>query len=91
MTKAVAAAGIDMKRLQADLDAHDPEITALLKRNAEQAESLGLQGTPVFLVGPYKSRRRSITTGSAKWSRRCGRAPAGERRCDISTHLNLYL
>lgn len=54
MTAAVAAAGIDMTRLQADLDAHGSEITALLKRNGEQAKSLGLQGTPVFLVGPYK-------------------------------------
>ncbi len=54
MTEAVAGAGIDMKRLQSDLDAHDAEITALLKRNLEQAESIGLQGTPVFLIGPFK-------------------------------------
>lgn len=54
MTAALGAAGIDLARLQADLDAHDAEITALLKRNNEQAEALGLPGTPVFLIGPYK-------------------------------------
>jgi protein-disulfide isomerase len=54
MTRALAAAGVDLSRLQADLDARDAEIVALLKRNREQAEALGLQGTPVFLIGPYK-------------------------------------
>jgi len=54
MTQALGAAGIDLTRLQADLDAHEADIAALLKRNREQAESLGLQGTPVFLIGPYK-------------------------------------
>lgn len=54
MTQALGAAGIDLARLQADLDAHDAEITALLKRNNEQAEALGLPGTPVFLIGPFK-------------------------------------
>ncbi|MCW2275358.1 thioredoxin domain-containing protein [Rhodoblastus acidophilus] len=54
MTKALGAAGIDLARLQADLDSHDAEIVALLQRNREQAEALGLPGTPVFLIGPYK-------------------------------------
>jgi protein-disulfide isomerase len=54
MTDALVKAGVDMNRLKADLDAHDAEITALLKRNLEQADSIGLQGTPVFLIGPYK-------------------------------------
>jgi protein-disulfide isomerase len=54
MTEALVRAGLDMTRLQADLDAHDAEITALLKRNLEQADSIGLRGTPVFLIGPYK-------------------------------------
>jgi len=66
MTQAVAAAGVDMTRLQADLDAHDAEITALLKRNGEQAEALGLQGTPVFLVGPYKIAQPLDRDGFAK-------------------------
>jgi protein-disulfide isomerase len=54
MRAAVKNSGIDMNRLQSDLDAHDADISALLKRNAEQADALGLQGTPVFLIGPFK-------------------------------------
>ena len=52
MEKAIAAAGIDMPRLKADLDAKAKDITALLARNMDQADALGLQGTPTYLVGP---------------------------------------
>ena len=51
---AAAGAGADMHRLAADLDAHRADIAALLKRTNDQADALGLQGTPVFLVGPFK-------------------------------------
>jgi protein-disulfide isomerase len=54
MRAAVAAAGVDMDRLDADLNTHGEEITALLRRNLAQAESIGLQGTPGYLVGPYR-------------------------------------
>ena len=54
MRKAVAGAGVDMARLDADLSAHGAEIMTLIKRNNAEAESLGLQGTPVFLIGPFK-------------------------------------
>jgi protein-disulfide isomerase len=54
MRDALAKAGLDMKRLDADLTAHLADIKALLKRNSAQADSLGLQGTPVFLIGPFK-------------------------------------
>jgi protein-disulfide isomerase len=68
MLQAVAAVqGLDMKRLQADLDAHGQEIIALLKRNSAQADQLGLRGTPTYLVGPllastldYASFKRAI-------------------------------
>ena len=30
------------------------EIAALIKRNNDEATSLGLDGTPVFLIGPFK-------------------------------------
>ncbi len=53
MRAAVKNSGVDMSRLDADLKAHDADITALLKRNAGQAEALGLQGTPAFLIGPF--------------------------------------
>jgi protein-disulfide isomerase len=51
---AVKGAGLDMARLDADLAAHGAEIMALIKRNKDEADSLGLEGTPVFLVGPFK-------------------------------------
>lgn len=54
MREAVRASGVDMDRLDADLSAHADEITALLRRNLAQAESLGLQGTPAYLIGQYR-------------------------------------
>lgn len=54
MRQAIATAGVDMGRLDADLKAHADEITALLRRNLAQADYLGLQGTPAYLVGQYK-------------------------------------
>jgi len=53
MLAAIKTSGVDLGRLEADLKAHGQEIDDLLKRNSEQAESLGLQGTPAFLIGPY--------------------------------------
>jgi protein-disulfide isomerase len=54
MRDALKTAGIDMTRLDTDLVAHQADIKALLKRNLAQADALGLKGTPVFLVGPFK-------------------------------------
>jgi len=54
MRDAVKAAGLDMVKLDDDLKAHEVDISALLKRNMSQADSIGLQGTPVFLIGPFK-------------------------------------
>lgn len=54
MLAAIKASSVDMSRLDADLKAHAEEITALLQRNVMQADSMGLQGTPVYLVGPFK-------------------------------------
>jgi len=50
---AVTKAGADWTRLQADMKKNAAEIDALLERNNEQAESLGLQGTPAFIIGSY--------------------------------------
>jgi len=55
VSAAIKGAGIDLERLQADLDSHGAAITALLKRNMAQADSLGLQGTPTYLVGPFRT------------------------------------
>ena len=53
MMQAVRAAGVDMAALGRDLKAHDSDIGDLLKRNDDQAKTLGLQGTPVYLIGPF--------------------------------------
>jgi len=54
MREAIKASGIDMDRMDADLAAHADEITALLRRNLAQADAIGLQGTPGYLIGQYK-------------------------------------
>ncbi|WP_438345770.1 DsbA family protein [Methylorubrum populi] len=54
MLEAVAASGVDVARLEEDRKAHQGEIAALLQRNLDQADALGLQGTPVFLIGQLK-------------------------------------
>ncbi|MDP4002708.1 DsbA family protein [Methylobacterium sp. NEAU K] len=54
MLEAVSASGVDMGRLEEDRKAQQSQIAALLQRNLDQADALGLQGTPVFLIGPLK-------------------------------------
>jgi len=51
---ALKTTSVDMGRLDADLKAHDADISTLLKRNMSEADLLGLKGTPVFLIGPFK-------------------------------------
>ncbi|MCX5518784.1 DsbA family protein [Kaistia defluvii] len=55
MLEAIQASGVDMKRLQADLTAHGPKISALMQRNLAQAEGLGMNGTPTYLIGPFRA------------------------------------
>jgi protein-disulfide isomerase len=43
--------GLDLARLQADLAAHRAEFDAQIARQAREAWSLGLEGTPGYLVG----------------------------------------
>jgi protein-disulfide isomerase len=50
----LAAAGVDMDRLKRDLADHGKDIDAVLKRNNEQAEAFGFNGTPSFIVGKYR-------------------------------------
>lgn len=50
------AVGVDWPRLEVDLARDGPAIDALLKRQAFQAWSLGLQGTPGYLIGPFLVR-----------------------------------
>jgi protein-disulfide isomerase len=55
MLEAVKASGIDMVRLQTDLNNNASKIEALVHRNMEQADSLGLTGTPTYLIGPFRT------------------------------------
>lgn len=50
----LASVGIDMDRLKSDLTAHGKDIEAILKRNNDQAEAFGFNGTPSFIVGKYR-------------------------------------
>ena len=54
MFQAVKASGVDMERVNSDLASKGDVIGALLKRNLAQADSLGLEGTPVYLIGPFR-------------------------------------
>jgi protein-disulfide isomerase len=52
---AATKAGVDWDRLQKDMTAHSEEIEDLFQRNSEQAEMIGLQGTPGFIIGNVQS------------------------------------
>ena len=52
---AATKAGVDWDRLQKDLKLHEKDIEDLLARNNEQAEMLGLDGTPGFIIGNTQS------------------------------------
>jgi protein-disulfide isomerase len=54
MIDAVGKAGVDMERLDIDMKTNADAILGLIKRNLTIAEAIGLEGTPGFLVGPYK-------------------------------------
>jgi protein-disulfide isomerase len=50
----LAGAGIDVDRAKHDLAANGKAIDAILARNNEQAEGLGFNGTPSFIVGKFR-------------------------------------
>lgn len=53
MHDAVASAELDVRRLEQDMDNARADISALLRRNSDQADGLGLRGTPAYIVGPF--------------------------------------
>lgn len=55
MLDAVKASGVDMQRLQADLNKNNGKITSQLQRVMSQAESIGVEGTPTHLIGPFRA------------------------------------
>jgi len=50
----LAAAGIDMDRLNRDLTGNAKAIDAILARNNDQAKAFGFNGTPSFIVGKFR-------------------------------------
>ncbi|MEO7634295.1 MAG: DsbA family protein [Sphingomicrobium sp.] len=48
-------AGVDIAKLKKDIVSHSEDIEDLLARNDEQAQLLGLDGTPGFIVGSVQS------------------------------------
>jgi protein-disulfide isomerase len=50
----LSGAGIDVDRAKRDLAANGTAIDAILARNNEQAEGLGFNGTPSFIVGKFR-------------------------------------
>lgn len=52
---AAKKARVDWTRLQQDLKRHSEDIEELLARNYEQADMLGLDGTPGFIIGDVQS------------------------------------
>ena len=55
MDDAIASSGADVARLKSDLALHGTEIDGLIKRNVAQAQALGFEGVPNFLIGPFKA------------------------------------
>lgn len=55
MLEAVKGSGVDLDKLNTDLKAHSASISSLLQRNMDQANALGLQGTPTYLIGPFRT------------------------------------
>jgi protein-disulfide isomerase len=69
------SAGLDAERLAVDQIAHAAEIEAQLGRHATQAFSLGLRGTPSYLIGPYLIEGGLDDRGLTQAVRRARAAP----------------
>jgi protein-disulfide isomerase len=50
----LAGAGVDMDRLNKDLETNAKAIDAILSRNNDQALAFEFRGTPSFIVGKYR-------------------------------------
>ena len=53
--EAVRKAGADWNQIQRDIDKHSEEIEDLFQRNDKQAQLIGLEGTPGFIIGDVQS------------------------------------
>ncbi|MFE0017742.1 DsbA family protein [Mesorhizobium sp. NPDC059054] len=79
MLEAVKNSGVDMNRLNADLKAHSASISTLLQRNLDQAMALGLQGTPTYLIGPFRTMALDYDGFKEALAEARRRQAAGER------------
>lgn len=79
MLDAVKSSGIDMSRLDADLKQRTAGISALLQRNMEQATALGLEGTPTYLIGPFRTSTLNYTGFKDALAEARKRQAAGDR------------
>lgn len=52
---AVKKAGANWDQVQKDIDKHSEEIEDLFQRNDKQAQLMGLEGTPGFIIGNVQS------------------------------------
>lgn len=52
--KSLADAGVNVDRAQDYLNKNVKTIGAILKRNHDQAEAFGFQGTPAFIIGKFR-------------------------------------
>jgi protein-disulfide isomerase len=50
----LSGAGIDIDRLNSDLDSNARTIGAIIARNSDQATAFGFSGTPSFIVGKFR-------------------------------------
>lgn len=65
MIEEVRKTGIDMDRLDADINGRADEIGKLIKRNIAMGASIGFLGTPGFLIGPYRVNQALTYEGFA--------------------------
>ena len=59
----LAAAGVDVERAKSDLQTNQQTIENILSRNNAQAEGLGFQGTPAFIIGTFRVSQVLDTRG----------------------------
>lgn len=80
---AAKTAGVDWDRLQKDMADHSEEIEDLFQRNSEQAEMIGLQGTPGFIIGNVQSfggmTLRQFETSVANARKSAGKAASASK------------
>ena len=88
IAQAAVASGVNVTKLNKDLDRRDGEIVALLKRNIQEADALHLQGTPVYLIGPFitatPARPAAVQEDRRRRARGSGEARRGQ---PVGSHL----